>query len=334
MKSIFEKETRFMLTKNDIEIFKVINKFGFIRKRNLYNIFGDKNVKYENSYFKKRVMILSKAGYLKSIGYHFGLTTKSKKELILYGIKVHYGENKQRVTDKEAMEISKKNDVLFKLSFKKILSKVEFIDFEKDTGNSVSNLRLYAGVVWNDLSQKYLVYKGNKLDGNFLGRISLDLSSTSANNVIYITKNIQDYFKYRDEISSLNCNDFKIILDLESGFETLNLYFKGFLNDEYIAKYLNFSLKKEEAKVTENGISFFDGSVVNLFLLDAKKEASEINKLKLKKEKKVYYVFEENYEKYFDNLVETYSDTFNQGKVKITLEKYISFLKEELEINI
>lgn len=312
------------ITKNDIEIFKLLNKFGFLRKSTLYKYHTKNDTPYANSYFSKRANQLQKAGYLKSIGHHFGLTTKAKKELLLREINVHYGTTKQRISDTNAIKVSKHNDILLKLPFKNILSRVEYLDELRKDNNFAGNIKTYIGIAYNELSKKYLIYNTDVLTTNYLSRINTDLKNSNIRYVIVFVKDLDNCLSLKKQALKLPCYKLLVLQADDNGFNMLKLYLNNLLTEKIIVSYLNFASNNLYNGKIENNIIHFDNKpYFNSFILDLAKPFNPY----------AFFLFEECYENLYRKSERAIdNESTKNSTIKITLEKYIDFLKNNLNI--
>lgn len=310
-----------IITDRDIKIFKFINKFGLVKKGSIlkeYNVSKSGN-------FAKRLRALEKEKYLKSVGQAFALGINGISELALIGEKNNYS----RVPSGDAAKrIYKDADVLLNLNFKKCMSKIECINLEKEEGRVINSVRTFAGKVWDDENNKYLVYR---IDNFFTKKnytyLCTDTEKSRINKVILVINdtNLIDKLKYFFKKSRLK--EVLVILNNTFGFKLIEMYRFKKLSCEFIKKYIQINSDKK-IEMKNNKLYFEDKLIQNSLILDLIKERNfsfKVNKLNLEC---FGFVFLSCYRDFF--ISENFKKNFKVRFITISIdsEKFSKFLFE------
>ena len=315
------------ITKRDIDILRMVNKYGLIKKNLLVKCFSDINVNYVNSYLAKRLRRLEVNKYLKTYGQSYGLGKIGKSELRMYGVKIEYSD--KYITNK-MKNIYKISEVIIRLNFKYKQSRIEFINSELKKGNEVSNYRTFAGVVWNRDNKKYLVYLVDKCPENLFGLIKADVLNSGIDNVLIVTNKLEEILKFDDKIFSIGGSNFKVIPNNQMGYELIRLYEENLLNNINLKKYLDIRLKDSfnKIQVINNYIIINNVLISNLLIFDIYQMQCDITYCEFNGYEAMCFLIEKNNCYYFTNLKRNNNFKFNTNNIIINLDMY----KEVLQI--
>ncbi|WP_055069061.1 hypothetical protein [Clostridium massiliamazoniense] len=322
------------ISERDFNMLKLINKYGFIKKETLVRYFLENEIDIiYNSYVYKRIVKLQKYNYLKAERLAYGLGEKGIEYLELMGIDILYSSPPK---GEKVKANYKDNDILFKMKFKNIQSRIEFLKEEESIGHSISKIKIFAGVGWNDPEEKYLIYRVEKRFTKMtLERILKDIENSYIKNIIIIADNLNQFKRYKNEFKKSKLNKALIIPNTSLGFETLELYVKGYFINENLVEFISKVAPNANAKMVNNRMEVFNEFTSNLMVLDLKKELLESNLANIQKVPSASVIFSEVYMDYFIE-----KDTFKinkktdskvtQNNRKVTLENF----KEKLKISL
>lgn len=315
------------ITENDIEILRLINKYGIIKKSKLSDYFSKQKISYKNSYIPKRLRILKDFNYLKDFGRGLGLGLKGKRELELRNIELIY---KRDFRKDSYLNIYKSSSLLLDMDFKFKMSRREFIMKMDEEEKSNQVVKLYDGVVWNAPSEKFFVYSFkediNHLD---LSKIKKDLEFGGIKNVILVFDNIKYFKKTFERLRELIANKILIIPNNSKGINSLNLYNSNLFSDENLIQGLNKISKKIDAKKENSEMKFFNSIGQNIMILDIKKLSKSLSLLRMRKESKIYFSMLDIYQDFAKDLKEDLaSDNIDATFLMLSEEQYLNAISD------
>lgn len=325
---------RLEIGEKDFNILKFINSFGFVRKETLIRKFFDSDIEnIYNSYLYRRIKKLKKYNYIDSKMSAYCLGKKGTEYLELMGVEILYSSLPKGEKIKSSY---KDNDVLLKLGFNEIESRISFLKDEERKGHIISKIKIFAGVAWNLKDERFLIYRINKrFTKSIFERIINDSENSYIRNVVLVCSgDLNQFKKHKNSFRKSKLNKVFLIPNTELGFETLKLKNNGYFEDKYLVEFINKMAKEANAKIEDNRIKVFNEFSSNLMILDLKKEILENNLANLQKVSSASVIFSEIYMDYF-SLKDTYKSSsksnlnVNQNNRKVTISNFKKMLNIE-----
>ncbi|EGT0691175.1 hypothetical protein ACSW9V_15540 (plasmid) [Clostridium perfringens] len=325
------------ISSRDLEIFKLINKYGYVKKSSFIMEFSESNLKFKNSHLSTRLKKLENYKYIKSNGHSYALDEKGIEELKLNGISLNYktlprGKDKIIRTYKDAA-------LMINLDFKHKLSKIETINREKELGHDVTLIKNFCGTVWNTEDKKYLVYRVTNIPIFQLVRdMKLDIKNSLIKRIIVTIDNISQMKELKDKVQNLGVKEFLVIPNNSEGIEVLKLYNRGYFDNKHIKEYIEKSNKNIQLELEDNNLKINGQSTLNLTVLDLKKELNFRASSYIRKTSSAVVIFSDIYTDYFieKSVFKLTEEEEKNGKkeieqinVRISLEKFKSIMEIE-----
>lgn len=332
-----DKEVKkIIVTNRDIDIFKTINSYGYVRKGAFKIFSSDENMNYRNTAISKRLKKLNAFGYIKGVGQSYRLDENGKVELRARGIKINYDKPIRDIN--KVKKIYKESTLMLNLDFKNKLSRKDTIAFEESIGHKVTTIKNFCGTVWDREDKKYLVYRlGDLSILQIMRDLKSDIKNSLIRRVIIVTDNISQMKKIRLKIQNLEVKEFLVIPETKQGLKILRLYKDGFLTDENIVKYIKLCNEKAPVKLENKKVVFAENPTVNLVILDLKKERSFRSFVYVKKPSSASIIFSEVYSDYMiENPILKLSkedkkkmNEIKETTIRINIDKFIEVMEIE-----
>ncbi|MGM8288657.1 hypothetical protein [Clostridium perfringens] len=321
----------------DLKIFKVINKYGCVKKSLFSLIENRKEEDFQKTYIRQRLKKLHENKYIKSVGQSYLLDKKGEYELNLNGIELNYKSTPKGI--EKIKKAYKDAALIMNMDFKYKLSRIETILEEEKQGHEVSMIKNYSGTVWDEENKKYLVYRISKLRiFQLVKDIGLDVKYSGIKRIIIATDNISQMIEIKEKVKKLEVKEFLVIPNSTEGLKILSQYRQGFLSNKNIFNYIKNSNKNLDIKLEKNNIIFNDLLTENLTILDLKKEQKFKQLAYLKRASSAMIICSEIYSQYYKENsifeltkkeIESGKEEIEQNLIRINFEKFNNFINKK-----
>lgn len=253
------------ITERDKEVFKYINRFGFIKKKYLFERFKGQKTS-DTQGIRKRLKKLENEKYLYSFGQTYGLAIKGKELLSNLGVEIHY----EKTDEKVKRNLAEAHEILYRFGDEEIKSRIEILESGQLKNKDSNRAKLFLGEMTIENGFQYVVYKIKKNSPvSYIKKVISDIRNYGFTNVIIAVENKYHMIKLKEfNIYSAGLKSCIIVPFSDEGIEKIKVLQKGYFGDEYMMKViekLNPEVRGKEIYV--NGIRTF-----NMLRFDAVEE--------------------------------------------------------------
>lgn len=283
------------ITERDKAVIRYINRFGFIKKKYLFDKFKEKETS-DIQCIRKRLNKLKDERYLYSFGQTYGLAVKGRELLYELNEVIHY----EKTDEKAKRNLAEAHEVLYLFGDENIKSRIEILESGELKNKDSNRAKLFLGEMTIENGYRYIVYKIKKSSPiSYIKKVISDIRNYGFTNVIIAVENKYHMIKLKEfNIYSAGLKSCIIVPFSDEGIEKVNVLRNGYFSDEYMMKViekLNPEVRGREIYV--NGIRTF-----NMLRFDAVEEnimIAEVSKDRLE----TYNIisFKDNAE-YFNNV--------------------------------
>lgn len=309
-----------------IEIIEEINRFGLIKKKTLFEMFGRRPV-YRNDRIMKNLIELKKENYLKSYGQSYGLGRNAKKILKEKNIQVNYDEIPK---GKKLIRLYKDNDLILNLNFRDKLSRIEYIRRNQNFQLEVNKVRTFAGEV-GDEKKRYLVYRiENEITNGKITQMKSDIEKGNHDRVIVFMKSFESLEFLLKSNQALSVKELLVLPDNEEGIMMMNERNNKKFSDKNLQKFINEKRPNSFEITDTNDIYFSEVFSINLLVLDIKKMVRKVEEALLNGEPRINFFVGETYKEFFkrENILSYRKNETNVpcNYSSVSMQNYFNFI--------